>query len=187
MCPLIAFKTFQFEAGIEPSAGGATPAGGHHQSLLARIPLAAIAADINVPGWFAKQRVRTGTHRCPYSGGLGPESCIVLEMQDMNHLVLERIVYVSRENLMVLAADFDQLLMRRVRTSRKHPGRVLNSHVRQFASEIRPIEAVEQTLKFRHGRQAVHVRLDGPKIDAGQRLMVLLYLGIKRSRGRRRL
>jgi len=84
--------------------------------------------------------------RGPDTPGLAPEVGIVPEVKNVDHLVLEGVGDLVREEFMVPSADPDQTQSGRERAGGPHPPRVLNSYGREAAVKIEPVIAVEQAV-----------------------------------------
>jgi len=106
-------------------------------------------ANVGQTGAWMQAGVLPAVHAGADALGLGPESGIVSRMDQMEHLVLERVVNIAGKLLMVGARETDHAVTVIARAGNAHPGRPTNLSRGQLGREERRVQGCKALLQLR--------------------------------------
>ena len=78
--------------------------------------------------------------------GFPLEFGIMMEMDDMDHLMLKRILNLIGKEQVVLASYLDKLVIRSIGSGAPHTAGVFYFYSRELSGEIGPVESVEHDI-----------------------------------------
>ena len=89
---------------------------------------------------------------------------IMMKMNDMDHLMLKRILNLIGKEKMIFASDLDKFVIGGVGSGAPHTAGVFNFGTREFPCEIGPVKAVEHGIQLFNrwqGRRSILLFGDG--------------------------
>ncbi len=92
--------------------------------------------------------MRLGFDRSANARGLALEISIVIEVNDMDHLMLERVIDVFRKQLMILARKHDLYPAADVLARAQHPRRVANPRRWELTRKILYVKMMKSIIQF---------------------------------------
>ena len=144
--PETAFQS-QFALGIKPR-GGTLAAGGHSQPLAPGIFGTTARTLIDIARRQAQQRVCSGATSGADSLGFFAKIAVMVEMNQVDHFVLESIVDFPGKKLVVSLGDDDLVVVAQIETGGQETAGIPDLRCRQFAGEILDIEQAETVVKL---------------------------------------